>query len=635
MCGIIAILSPHPAADLHRRAETMIRLLHHRGPDDRQILSLDHGRIVDPSQPATIALAHSRLSILDLSDAARQPMFDPSRRFLLLYNGEIYNFLELRQDLQRRGESFNSRGDTEVLLRLLAREGPHALPKLDGMFAFLLFDLLHHRLLAARDRFGIKPLYYWIAPDRSLIFASEIKAFTASPGWRADLNPRRASDYLARGLIDHTAETMFDGVRQLPPGHLIELNLPPALRNIAPRPWYSLQAAEPHTPPARWPRHCYELLLHSVTRRLRADVTVGSCLSGGLDSSSIVCLAAEARRARAATGGQQTFTARHPDPKIDEWRYAETVARFAGVDPVDVHLDPDDFFDSIDALVWAQDEPFASPSVYAQYKIFQAAAEHDVTVMLDGQGADEQFAGYHAFFKVYLLELLNHARLASLAGAVRDLRRFHGLSPIPLLARMLGAAMPPPLASLLDRRPALARVVDLDRLGDPPGDPFHAMTGRCRGVRAFAVDQLAAASLPMLLHWEDRNSMAHGVEARVPFLSFPLVEFALGLPASAKLDGRWTKKILREAMRDHVPDPVRTRLDKIAFVTPEQRWFRLTHQQRARRALADSLDACGPLVHDAGRAYLHDVVDARRPYHDLFWRILCFGAWLKRFNVTC
>lgn len=631
MCGVTAIIALDPRHDLHERAEQMLALLRHRGPDDVGIVTFGADGAVDGGRPATVALASVRLAIQDRSTAGHQPMTDPSRRYWLTFNGEIYNYVEKRRELEARGEVFRSRGDTEVLLRLLARDGTAALAGLDGMFSIVLFDVHERTVLVVRDRFGIKPLYYWIAPDGALLLASEIKAFTAWPGWQAAINAPRACDYLARGVLDHTGETMFAGVRQVPPGHMLEIDLAADRWSLAPRRWFTLEPGEP-IPPASAAGECRRLLAASVRRRLRSDVPVGSCLSGGLDSSAIVALAAEALRDDGGGEGQTTITARSSDPALDEWRFAEATAREAGARALAVEPDADELFDLLDELVWVQDEPFGSPSIYAQYKVFETAAAHGVTVMLDGQGADELLGGYHVFFKVHLLALLRGGRLAAALRALRERRRVHGASPRRELAGALAAALPPALAGRL-HPPRAARVVDLRRLDPGWSDPFAAMRGLGRGVTAFSIDQLTAGSLPMLLHWEDRNSMAHSVEARVPFLSEPMVRFGLGLPARAKLDGARTKVVLREAAEGLVPEPVRSRTDKIAFQTADRTWLCRTHRDRTRRALAAALETCGGLLLPAGRAILDEIIEERRPYDLILWRVICFGAWIRRFGV--
>jgi asparagine synthase (glutamine-hydrolysing) len=265
--------------------------------------------------------------------------------------------------------------------------------------------------------------------------------------------------------------------------------------------------------------------------------------------------------------------------------------------------------------------------------VFAAAAAHGVKVMLDGQGADEQLAGYHAFFRVDLLELLRRGRLLRAHETAHARRRQHEYGVLRQLADAGAAALPPRTLAMLRRKGLVDEVVDLDALSPSWSDPFGAMTGRRRGVRAFSIDLLGAGSLPMLLHWEDRNAMAHGIEARVPFLCPALVQLVLGLPSSAKLDGAQTKVVLRKAMAGRVPERIRLRTDKLAFETPDRRWLCETHRDAAREALAGATRACGPLLRPRASRALEAVIAGERPYDAALWRVICFGAWLRRFGV--
>lgn len=639
MCGIFGIVTTEPRDGLGRLATTGARILASRGPDDDGVVAFGEGlRAVQPDGRATVALAHRRLAIQDLSRAGHQPMQDRTGRFWLLYNGEVYNFPELRERLRSEGAELRSHGDTEVLLELLAREGEQALHRLDGMFALALLDVRERRLLLARDRFGVKPLYRWLAPDGALLFASEIKAFTAWPTWRARLAGQPSWDFLRRGVIDHGPETLFAGVDQIPAGHLASIDLregsPPS---SPPRRWYTLRSADAPADPEEQAREWISRLSRSVERRLRADVAVGSCLSGGLDSTTIVTILGERRAADGAESPLLTFTARHPDPALDEWERARDVARRAGAESVEVWPDGGDLWRRLPELVWIQDEPFASSSIFAQRRVFEEAAGRGVRVMLDGQGADEQIAGYHVFFKVLLLELLRGGRFVELARAWGALRREHGYSRRALARKLLAAWLPAPLVDPLARLGGggarLARLVDPDRLGARPIDPLGRLPGRRRGVTAYCREQILAASLPALLHWEDRSSMASSVEARVPFLSHELVELSLGLPTDARIRRGETKRILRRAMRGRMSEDVLERRDKIAFVTPETSWWRGPFAPAARGALDAALDAMGPLLRPRARDRLRDELDRGGPVDSVPWRLVCFGAWVRRFDV--
>jgi asparagine synthase (glutamine-hydrolysing) len=634
VCGIASIVCPEPMPELADLGRRMLQAVAHRGPDGERLECFDGGRRVGPGAPASIVLGGRRLAIQDRSELGAQPMTDPSGRYVIAYNGEVYNFVELREAMERQGERFASGSDTEVLLRLLVHEGAAALPRLDGMFAFLFLDLRRLRLLAARDRFGIKPLYRWRSRDGRLAFASEIKQFTVLPGFTAALNAPRGWDYLSRGLIDHTSETLFAGVTQVPAGELVEVRLDTAAPSARSRRWYELKPTAPPADETTWPRTLADELGGSVRRRLRADVTVGSCLSGGLDSSSIVCLVAEARKEGGLNGEQTVFTARPAGAEDDEWPWAREVAGHAGARPVQVPVEGGELLERLPELVWLQDEPFASGSIFAQFKVFEAAAAHGVTVMLDGQGADESLGGYHVYFGVYLAQLLRSRRLTEALRQARAVCRAHRVSPWWLVRGIIASWLPvPELLGRLTRR-AVSRVVDADRLGVPPADPFRTMSGRRNGVRAFSIDQLTAASLPMLLHWEDRSSMAHGVEARVPFLAHRFVELVLGLPPEARIRGAVTKAVLRDAMHGRVPRRVLDRLDKVAFSTPEARWLCRDHRDAAGRALERALDAAGPVLARNAAEVLRGMAGGARPYDPVLWRVLCFGAWLDRFAVS-
>ncbi|MCH7604313.1 MAG: asparagine synthase (glutamine-hydrolyzing), partial [Planctomycetes bacterium] len=488
MCGLLAIFTNEPSSDLASHARNMLLTMRHRGPDDTHLVSFARGILTSPDHPADTALGLNRLAIQDLSMAGRQPMCDPAGRYWIVFNGEIYNFLELRTDLQARGERFETGTDTEVLLRLLSMRGIEALASLDGMFAFVLFDTQERRVIAVRDRFGIKPLYYWRTPRGDLCFASEIKAFTTHPQWSPTLNRCRAFDFLTRGLIDHTSQTMFAGVEQIPGGHLATFQLDD-LDSFKVSGWYELRPTAFAGSAADAARECRSLFDDSVRLRLRADVTVGSCLSGGIDSSSIVCSMSHERLKSSPTTNQKTFTARHSDPALDEWPYAREVAQVAQVEALEVHPDGAEMLDRLDELVWIQDEPFASSSIYAQYCVFRAARQQGVIVILDGQGADEQFAGYHAFFKVRLLELLRRGRLIRFFGELRNISKVHRYPKLRLIGQTLNALRP--LRNLASRR-MVSRLLNESAFGEHLPDPFHMMPCQRRGVCAFSIEQLQA-----------------------------------------------------------------------------------------------------------------------------------------------
>jgi asparagine synthase (glutamine-hydrolysing) len=550
----------------------------------------------------------------------------------IVFVGEIYNYLELREELARLGESFSSRCDTEVILAAWRAWGRDCVSRFNGMFAFVLYDRARNRLFAARDRFGVKPLYYWVSPRGQLAFASEIKQFAVLEGWRPVLNGQRAYDFINWSLFDHTAETLFQGVRQLRGGEYVSASLAELAEGVRPQRWYRLTPRPTQGDPVRAYR---ELLEDAVRLRLRADVPVGSCLSGGLDSSSLVCVANGQLREAGAQSVQRTFSARSSDPRFDEGRFIDAVVRHTGVPNAQVEPPAAQLFEELPQLVWHQDEPFGSTSIYAQSHVFKLAAENGVKVMLDGQGADEQLAGYPSFHAARFGNLARGLRLMTLLSEMRAVGR--GLPRHQVLAYAASSLLPESLRQLLRRLGNRASThnpcLDMARLGAQPRDPFLAHGAKAASVEDLSVSQLLYTSLPMLLHWEDRDSMQHSIEARVPFLDYRLVELTLGLREEEKLSRGVTKRVLREAMRGVLPEEVRARTDKIGFATAEEQWLRRELPDGFRAALRQAVEASHGILRPAALEHLEDVIAGARPFSYLPWRMISFGAWMRRFDV--
>jgi asparagine synthase (glutamine-hydrolysing) len=595
--------------------------------------------------PAVAALGHRRLSIVDLSPAGHQPMCTADRNCWITYNGEIYNYLELREELRALGSAFSTRSDTEVMLAAYRQWGRGCLQHFNGMFAFVLFDRARRKLFAARDRFGVKPLYYWISPEGLIAFASEIKQFTVLPGWQARVNGQRAYDFLNWGVSDHTDETLFRGVFQLRGGEALELDLDSgelsrvsAGGRLPAYCWYELQGRPFAGTPVDAGHAFRALLMDSIRLHLRADVPVGSCLSGGLDSSSIVCVMNDLLRAQNVGALQRTFSACATVTRFDEREFIDDVVRQTGTDAHFVYPSLEELFPLLDRITWHQDEPFGSTSIYAQWHVFRLAAENGVRVMLDGQGADEQLAGYHGFFAARYSDLLRGLRWTTLWQEVQRARELHGHPPLLSVKYALNGVLPEWLRQPLRRfagRPANnVPWLDMAALGAESGDPFRRIASSgSTSVAAMSRAQLTATSLPMLLHWEDRDSMAHSVEARVPFLDYRLVEFVLGLPDDYKIAGGVTKRVLRDGMRGVLPEKIRTRIDKLGFVTPEEVWLREDGPVHFRKALRDSVDASGGVLKPEVSKLLDAMIEGRQPFSFLIWRLISFGAWMRVFSV--
>jgi asparagine synthase (glutamine-hydrolysing) len=549
MCGIAGVVEAHPDESVLR---AMSQLLAHRGPDGSGLVVRDE----------RVGLVHRRLAIIDLSDAAAQPMRMPSG-IEIVYNGEIYNYLELRQELEGAGVTFRTESDTEVLLAAYERWGTDCLARLNGMFAFALYDPRRRTLFAARDRFGEKPFHYHVGADGSFAFASEIKALFAHPAVQRQPNLRAVHAFLRYKQTAREPETFFSGISTLPAGHYLTLDVDGGAPRVAP--YWSLTDEPVDRRPARDLVDEFRTLLgDSIRLRLRSDVPVGSSLSGGLDSSAIVGYIAGACEVE----HQHTFSARFPGSALDEGRYIADVVAMSGA--VSHEVVPQPTPDDLLRTVWHQDEPFLTLSIYAQWSVMRLARESAVTVLLDGQGADEQLAGYHFFLGSRYRALFSQLRWLRLVRELRAYARRNG----PRRVAALGYhALPPDLPRRAKRfvpRPGIDRHFAATH-GELEPALDHRYADPFRDALQVALTQ---TMLPALLRYADRNSMAFAREVRLPFLDHRLVELVFRLPPELKVAGSTTKVVLRRAMAAYLPESVRERRDKIGYAPPQGSWLR-------------------------------------------------------------
>jgi asparagine synthase (glutamine-hydrolysing) len=611
MCGISGIVRLGAPPEVETVA-AMARSLDHRGPDGDGAFS-DEG----------VALGFRRLAIIDLSEAGMQPFASDDRALQLQHNGEVYNYRELRRELEGRGHRFRSATDTEVILRAYEEWGDPCVERFNGMWAIALWDGRQRRLFCSRDRFGVKPFYYrW---DRERFeFASELKAF-AGP-----LAPNLSAvrDYLEQGYVDHTDETFFAGIRKLPPAHSLVVDQ----RGLHVERYWKLEPGdEPNGDAAEEVR---ELFLDAVRLRLRSDVAVGTCLSGGIDSSAIVCavdhlLRTEAENARPVGDRQRTFTAYFEGRGFDERPYAGAVVERTRSQPQWVTFGSDELVDALPAIVRAQDEPFGSTSIVAQWFVMRAARDAGLKVMLDGQGADETLAGYHGYFGPFFADLLRGGHLRELGAELRAYRTVHGAG-----VGATAVALARPFLPERVRWAARGRVKGGSALVHPDLPPSIAEGANGGGgyLRRQMHLILTRRGLPELLHYEDRNSMAHSLEARVPFLDVRLVELLFSLGASDLIDRGRTKAVLRRALGDLLPPVVRDRVDKLGFVTPETDWLRNGLGTLAADVFASQAFAERGFVNAAtARRRLEQHRAGERTAGNELWRALCVELWAREF----
>jgi asparagine synthase (glutamine-hydrolysing) len=630
LCGIFASLGFSPD-------KTNIDIVSHRGPDGE-------GWDVFETRRGPLALGHRRLAIIDLSEAGHQPMSYEDGRYWLVFNGEIYNYVELKRELEAAGRVFRTHSDSEVLVASYAHWGEAALHRFMGMFAFVIWDARDQRLFAARDRFGIKPLY-WATNRQGIAFASEIKQLLNLRGISRRTNVARMRDFLASGISEHTADTMFADVRQLRGGECVTLDFeywgpgkPPPVRR-----WYEvLNAGGPNLSEQKAGMQFLELLTDSVRLHLRSDVQVGSCLSGGLDSSSIVCLMDRLLRGEAADVPINTISACYHEKEVDERPFMEAVVNATHSNPHYVYPSVDDAFAQAEKITWHQDEPYGSTSIFAQWSVFAAAREAGVKVMLDGQGADEQLAGYHGGFQYYIANLVKRRRWLALARTLYQRKEYHGLSyveqlqslSIPFLSRNI-VSRSKKLVSQPDwlNSPAFKSVSMVPSAFDTARSELKI--GSVESIADLCRVMTQGSNLTMLLHWEDRNSMAHGIEARVPFLDHRLVEFSIGLGDAHKIVHGDTKRVLRRAMANTLPPAVLNRRDKLGFATPEQTWFRGPLRAAVEGGVEDTLARFPDLLHaDNTRRLVRQMLDGEWPIDFTAWRIVNVGIWGRVFGAT-
>ncbi|MFO0268556.1 MAG: asparagine synthase (glutamine-hydrolyzing), partial [Cyclobacteriaceae bacterium] len=573
-----------------------------------------------------IGLGHRRLSIIDLSPNGHQPMLLPSQGLTLTFNGEIYNYIEIREELVTLGHQFHTGSDTEVILRAWAEWGTRALHKFNGMFAFVILDTLNNQLFAVRDRFGVKPLYY-TQNSSYLAIASEVKQLRELPEYRFQLNEQIAYDYLRYGLIDHAASTFEQGIEQVMPGHFLKLNLTSG--EVKVERWYELTPQMWQGTEQQAYEKFYALLKDSVRLRLRSDVPVGSALSGGLDSSAIVCLMRGVLQDQGlANHPIETITSCFEDKKYDEWHFAEEVVKSVGARAHRVYPTLEKLQVDLDNLLWHMDHPFGSTSQFSQWCVFEEARRQGLTVMIDGQGADEQLAGYGGNDLALYAGLLAKHRYGKLAWEASSYRQRYSSLPWGLLFRALEVSYPRVGKQLIPKRYRLGRHEPPEWLRHEKFTPFELHRG---SLTKSLMQQIQAMPLPALLRYEDRNSMAFSVESRVPFMDYRLIEFTLGLPEELIYRRGERKYLLRTAFRGVVPDKILDRKDKMGFVSPEERWFKSNDPDWFRKEMPTNSVALGRLLDiKLAKDHIINMQHGTTSFDFSAWRILCLNRWLTK-----
>ena len=628
MCGIAGFVARSFQPALQQALARALDRLRHRGPDDAGLTTL-------PATPvdgaACTGLGNRRLAILDLSPASHQPMVSRDGRWTLVYNGELYNYRELRTELERLGRSFRSDGDTEVLLSAFAEWGTAALPRLVGMFAFAIHDRLERRITLARDPFGIKPLYYATAGD-TLVFASEIAALLEFPGISRMVDPRRYYDFLATANTDSGGGTLFADIHQLPAAHFMEVALDRP-GSATPVRWWQLDLErELDISFAAAADLVRAAFLDSMRLHLRSDVPLGFALSGGIDSSAVV---SSARHLLGPAAELHTFSFIPSDPSIDERRYGDAVIERAGTVAHSLTLDATELRRDIDTLSGLQAEPFASPVIYAQYRVLGMARDAGMKVMLGGQGADEMLAGYDRYLPARLASLLRQGHWMRAVRNARNAVTPYSAGALTALRVAAGSALPGsvvlPVRERWRRFRGKAAWLDARWFAERGVGPTPLWSARgSRVLREMLDFNLRESQIQALLRYEDRNAMAFSLENRVPFLNSALVHLLFSLPEEYLLAEDGTRKaVFRQAMRGIVPDVVLDRRDKLGFSVPMGSWFEALTPWIAER-LRHVGGLPGLIPEEIRRRWLGEGRPAD-PY--MVWRCVSLSIWAERFDA--
>jgi asparagine synthase (glutamine-hydrolysing) len=596
--------------------EAMARAQRHRGPDGQATYT-----------ERRFGFAHQRLAIID-PRGGRQPMVSPDGRFVLVYNGEVYNYRELREELSRAGRTFRTASDTEVVLAAYELWGEAAFDRFNGMFGLAIADTTTGTVVLARDHFGIKPLYFATGRSGETLFASEIGALLVT-----GRVPRRPDNttiyrYLRWRVHDDTERTFFEGITRVLPGQSVTIDAAGSVRVHTYTTLYEEMRDlagrnEPYDAAAR--KRFGQALTKAIRRRLVSDVPVGTALSGGLDSSTVVATLDQAMAEHGADveslgSRQQTFSAVFPGQINDEERYVDAVAAKCS-DSLAVHKvkpDPQTFVADLGEFVWTQQEPVVSTGPYAQYCVMREASRH-VTVMIDGQGADELMAGYAPYYFVYLRQLRRRSGTVRAAGAL-----MRSLDVLWRLGRFR-------VADRLHRRSRIAAtdVLATNFMAEHAAERFDIVRD---DMKRRLEDDVFRHSLQCLLRYEDRNTMRFSLEGRVPFLDTELVRTLWALDDEAIISGGWNKRALRDATRGLLPEGIRNRRNKIGFTTPERAWF-LAVSREVRAILSSDSFATRRYWRQPAVLEAFDQLVARRAASEtmLFWRMLNVELWLRAF----
>lgn len=598
MCGITGIIQKNAPITDQAELRRMNDLIAHRGPDGEGFY-VDH----------EVAFGHRRLAIIDLSQDGKQPMsyFD---RLVITYNGEIYNYIEIREELINSGYNFKSKSDTEVILAAYDYWGEDCVTRFNGMWAFAIHDKIQDIIFCSRDRFGVKPFYYTTG-DESFKFGSEIKQFLNLDGSNK-ANRDLIAHYLFTGMHDHENRTFFEGILKLPPSHNLIFDL--KTKSFTIKSYYSIKKSSDET-------NYSEKLINAIKLRLRSDVKVGTCLSGGLDSSTIAAIASELYH----KDSSEKFNAIHAksiESATDESAYAIQVANHSNLELHIIEPQPEDFKKYFDEVIYTQEEPFGSPSIYLQYFVMKKAKEINCKVMLDGQGGDETLLGYERYYAPAFASFLREKGIIKALQEMVLSRKNNTKMGFLSIAKYIAGTF------LINLRVHYFR--NKFKFFIPSSIPkvfpyWELIKSHALNIFDLQTAELYTTNLQALLRYEDKNSMRHGIETRLPFIDFRTVECALNLPTDQKINNGWTKYVLRVICEKYLPKSIAWRKNKLGFNAPDSSWLKeidtFAHSEILNSIILDSFIDKKKLT------------TLPRNNLQITWRLLNIASWERIYKV--
>lgn len=612
MCGIAGYLEFNEKNNFNQgRLEKMLKKIEYRGPNDQ-------GIFIDKK----IGLGHRRLSILDLSKAGHQPMFNDDKSLVITYNGEIFNYLEIKEELKKNGYQFNTKTDTEVILASYKEWGKKCVEKFNGMWSFAIWDRKKNEFFASRDRFGIKPFYYQ-KTENFFLFGSEIKTILAVSPIPAKINYTQLYSFIDRNMPYGCFETIFEGINELPPGHnLIILGNKLSLERYWDINFKEIKKKYDYTDPEKTFR---KLLIDSVKLRLRSDVPVGVCLSGGIDSTVITGIITKILNQKI-----DTFSSIYDQKDYNEKKFIDIANKAFHTNYHHISPDPNKLFEITEKIIEHHDLPVRMPSTFSHWHVMECASKN-VIVTLDGQGADEILGGYRYYYPYYLADLLKSFKLKKYLETVKDLKKHLGQTFKKDVIKLLLPKYILKIKRLIKPQQRWQDKILSDKM-------LKYKTGLTKTPKKFSsylnqmlFETLVTTNLPVLLNNEDKISMAFSLEAMVPFLDYRVVEFCFGLPLRYKIDGYRNKVILRESFKDILPEEIYNRKDKKGFPTPTEYWFRNELKDKLKEIFySENFNAHGLLDTKKVQKIFEEHQNGKN-HERLLWRTLTLELWLKKY----